>query len=66
MKNLKKELSPLHSKMENMITSLWTKSISYFFSDKYDDVLNQIKKWNEKVQQQKIELGEVDVEANNP
>ena len=52
--------------MENMITSLWTKSISYFFSDKYDDVLNQIKKWNEKVQQQKIELGEVDVEANNP
>ena len=28
-----------------------------FFSNKYDDLLNQIKQSNEKVQQQKIELG---------
>ena len=59
MKNLlNKELSPPHSKMENMITKYNDQKVSVnFFSDKYDDLLNQIKQSHEKVQQQKIELG---------
>lgn len=44
--------------MENMITKYNDQKVSVnFFSDKYDDLLNQIKQSNEKVQQQKIELG---------
>ena len=44
--------------MENMVTKFNDQKVSVnFFSNKYDDLLNQTKQSNEKVQQQKIELG---------
>ena len=54
---LKKELEPLHSKLETMSTeSSELRTSVQLFSDKYDDLLKQIKQSNEKLHQQRTDL----------
>ena len=49
---LKKELEPLNSKLETMSTEFSELRTSVqLFSDKYDDLLKQIKQSNEKLHQ---------------
>ena len=49
---LKKELEPLNSKLETMSTEFRELRTSVqLFSDKYDDLLKQIKQSNEKLHQ---------------
>ena len=52
-KLLKKELSPFHSKKENMITTFNKLEVSVNFSDKYDNLQTQIKLSNKKFNSRK-------------
>ena len=63
---LKKELEPLHSKLETMTTKFSELRTSVkLFSDKYDDLLKQIKQSNEKLHQQRTDLSKTNSEVNN-
>ena len=54
---LKKELEPLHSKLETMSTEFRELRTSVqLFSDKYDDLLKQVKPSNEELHQQRTDL----------
>ena len=61
---LKKELEPLHSKLETMTTKVSELRTSVqLFSDKYDYLMKQIKQSNEKRHQQRTDL--TNSEVNN-
>ena len=63
---LKKELEPLHSKLETMSTEFSELRTSVqHFSDKYDDLLKQIKQSNKKLHQQRTDLTKTNSEVNN-
>ena len=63
---LKKELELLHSKLETMSTKFSELRTSVqLFPDKYDDLLKQIKQSNEKLCQQRTDLGKTNSEVNN-
>ena len=63
---LKKELEPLLSKLETMSTDFSELRTSVqLFSDKYDDLLKQIKQSNEKLHQQRTDLSKTSSEVNN-
>ena len=63
---LKKELEPLHSKLETMSTeSSESRTSVQLFSDKYDDLLKQIKQSKEKLHQQRTDLSKTNSEVNN-
>ena len=62
----KKELEPLHSKLETMSTEFSELRTSVqLFWDKYDDLLKQIKQSNEKLHQQRTDLSKTNSEVNN-
>ena len=61
---LKKELELLYSKSETMTTKFSELRTSVqLFSDKYDDLLKQIKQSNEKLHQQRTDLSKTNSEV---
>jgi len=60
---LKKGLAPLHTKLENMLTTT-IKKLQFFLSDKYENLLSQIQQSNDKLTQRKIELSKVISQVN--